>query len=194
MYYIGFFKHNIKKMMMFYSSKKPTRKQYPFFGNVMGPYDEQEAEETISILVNTYKFKKNPASTERQRKFMCAELGRKRAGKRTKTKMTDTQLSDFCRISHKHNPACNPKVISHRQALVLAKKMWQYAEKLYRHEQAGVKKYESNPGEQYHNREFMKFLKESDKYKVGSTPYIAAIAKAYEHLRSAQESVREVGV
>jgi len=36
-----------------------------------------------------------PSKTERQRKFMGAELARKRAGKKTKTKMTEKQLEDF---------------------------------------------------------------------------------------------------
>ena len=39
----------------------------------------------------------NPATSERQRKFMCAELGRFRAGKRTRTGMSERSLRDFCR-------------------------------------------------------------------------------------------------
>lgn len=40
---------------------------------------------------------KNPATSERQRKFMCAELGRKRAGKKTCTGMGERSLRDYCR-------------------------------------------------------------------------------------------------
>ena len=36
-----------------------------------------------------------PATTEKQRKFMGAELARKRAGKKTKTKMSETELEKF---------------------------------------------------------------------------------------------------
>lgn len=36
-----------------------------------------------------------PAESERQRRFMGAELARKRAGKKTKTGMSESQLSDF---------------------------------------------------------------------------------------------------
>ena len=36
-----------------------------------------------------------PATSEKQRRFMGAELGRKRAGKRTKTGMSEQQLRDF---------------------------------------------------------------------------------------------------
>ena len=36
-----------------------------------------------------------PAKTEKQRKFMGAELQRKREGKKTKTDMTEKQLEDF---------------------------------------------------------------------------------------------------
>jgi len=36
-----------------------------------------------------------PAKSEKQRKFMGAELGRLRAGKETKTSMNEDQLGDF---------------------------------------------------------------------------------------------------
>jgi len=38
-----------------------------------------------------------PAKSERQRRFMGAELGRKRAGKKTKTGMSERQLEDYAR-------------------------------------------------------------------------------------------------
>jgi len=36
-----------------------------------------------------------PATSEKQRRFMGAELGRLRAGKKTHTGMSEGQLSDF---------------------------------------------------------------------------------------------------
>jgi hypothetical protein len=36
-----------------------------------------------------------PAKTEKQRKFMGAELERKREGKKTRTDMTEKQLEEF---------------------------------------------------------------------------------------------------
>lgn len=36
-----------------------------------------------------------PSKTEKQQKFMGAELARKRSGKKTKTGMTEEQLKDF---------------------------------------------------------------------------------------------------
>jgi hypothetical protein len=36
-----------------------------------------------------------PAKSEKQRRFMGAELERKREGKKTKTGMTEKQLEDF---------------------------------------------------------------------------------------------------
>ena len=36
-----------------------------------------------------------PPKSEQQRKFMGAELGRKRAGKKTQTGMSEGQLSEF---------------------------------------------------------------------------------------------------
>lgn len=38
-----------------------------------------------------------PATSEKQRRFMGAELARKRAGKKTQTGMSEQQLSDFAR-------------------------------------------------------------------------------------------------
>ena len=40
-----------------------------------------------------------PAESEKQRRFMGAELARKRAGKRTQTGMSEKQLRDFARKS-----------------------------------------------------------------------------------------------
>jgi hypothetical protein len=36
-----------------------------------------------------------PSTSEKQRRFMGAELGRKRAGKKTKTGMSEDQLEDY---------------------------------------------------------------------------------------------------
>jgi hypothetical protein len=36
-----------------------------------------------------------PSTSEKQRRFMGAELARKRAGKKTQTGMSESQLSDF---------------------------------------------------------------------------------------------------
>lgn len=38
-----------------------------------------------------------PAESEKQRRFMGAELARKRAGEATQTGMTENQLRDFAR-------------------------------------------------------------------------------------------------
>ena len=41
--------------------------------------------------------KKMPSKSEKQRRFMGAELGRKRAGKKTETGMSEAQLGDFAK-------------------------------------------------------------------------------------------------
>ena len=62
--------------------------------------DPEEVKERMS---------KNPAVSERQRKFMCAELGRFRAGKKTRTGMSERSLKDFCRkIKSKRKTKRNP--------------------------------------------------------------------------------------
>lgn len=38
-----------------------------------------------------------PATSEKQRRFMAADLSRLRAGKKTRTGMSEKQLSDFAR-------------------------------------------------------------------------------------------------
>lgn len=38
-----------------------------------------------------------PAKSEKQRKFMCADLGRAKSGKSTRTGMSESQLRDFCK-------------------------------------------------------------------------------------------------
>jgi len=45
-----------------------------------------------------------PAISKKQQQFMGAELARKRAGKRTKTKMTEKQLEDYASTKHKGLP------------------------------------------------------------------------------------------
>jgi len=45
-----------------------------------------------------------PAKSKKQQQFMGAELARKRAGKRTKTKMTAKQLEEYASTKHKGLP------------------------------------------------------------------------------------------
>lgn len=42
-----------------------------------------------------------PAHSQRQRRFMMAELGRKKAGKNTKTGMSMSQLKHFSKVRKK---------------------------------------------------------------------------------------------
>jgi hypothetical protein len=45
-----------------------------------------------------------PAKSKAQQRFMGAELARKRAGKRTKTAMSESQLSEFAGTKRKGLP------------------------------------------------------------------------------------------
>lgn len=60
----------------------------------------------------------NPAYTERQRRFMGAELGRKRRGQRTVTGMTEKQLIDFA----KKNPGSRYHLAQATKAHLKAKR------------------------------------------------------------------------
>ena len=46
-----------------------------------------------------------PAKSKAQQKFFGAELGRKRAGKKTKTDMSENQLKEFAGTKRKGLPA-----------------------------------------------------------------------------------------
>jgi hypothetical protein len=63
--------------------------------------------------------------------------------------------------------------------------------KVYRGAEKEAKKLKSNPGERYHSRKFMEYLRGLGKWKVGSPGYIRDLAKAYEHLESANESMKQ---
>jgi hypothetical protein len=45
-----------------------------------------------------------PAKSEKQRKFLAADLERKREGKPTKTDMSERQLKDFAKKPPRSNP------------------------------------------------------------------------------------------
>lgn len=45
-----------------------------------------------------------PAVSKKQQMFMGAELARKRAGKKTKTKMTEQQIEEFAAVKRKNLP------------------------------------------------------------------------------------------
>jgi len=45
-----------------------------------------------------------PAKSKKQQQFMGAELARKRAGKKTRTDMSEKQLEEFASTKHKGLP------------------------------------------------------------------------------------------
>lgn len=51
----------------------------------------------------------SPAKSKAQQRFFGAELARKRAGKKTKTKMNEKQLSEFAATKRKGLPARKKK-------------------------------------------------------------------------------------
>ncbi len=51
----------------------------------------------------------SPSVSKRQQRFMGAELARKRAGKKTKTGMSEKQLHDFASTKRKSLPARKKK-------------------------------------------------------------------------------------
>uniref|UniRef100_A0A6M3XZT3 DUF3008 domain-containing protein n=1 Tax=viral metagenome TaxID=1070528 RepID=A0A6M3XZT3_9ZZZZ len=51
----------------------------------------------------------SPAVSKKQQQFFGAELARKRAGKKTRTKMTEAQLEEFAGTKTKKLPARKKK-------------------------------------------------------------------------------------
>lgn len=145
-YYIGFFNIDLNKMMKFYSSTKPTKKEYPFFGKVTGPYEtEREVDDTMKVLKRAYGYRDNPVSNKIKKSDIIK-------GMKQAIKLTQKLMKEYDKIKSKRK---------------------------------------GNPGKEYHDRKFMMYLKELDKYRVGSQKYIATLAKAYEHLQSAKDSEHE---
>lgn len=53
-----------------------------------------------------------PAVSRKQQQFMGAELKRKRAGKRTRTGMSESQLEEFASTKHKGLPRRRRKSVT----------------------------------------------------------------------------------
>lgn len=56
-----------------------------------------------------------PVESERQRRFLGAELGRKRAGKKTKTDMSETQLSEYLKGAKKQPLKAKKKTLRRKK-------------------------------------------------------------------------------
>ena len=59
-----------------------------------GPLSELFGSDALPVIRVTLT---DPAVSARQQRFAGAELARKRAGKKTKTKMTEAQLEEFAK-------------------------------------------------------------------------------------------------
>jgi len=280
MYYIGFLRDDLRRMILFHSSSVPVQRRYVYFGKVVGPYDtESEARFAMSALKRAYGYTENPVRgksraqycRERQESpskfakgsFRTITLGKGKKGvvacpkgyyhrgkcskgthlqtilhpvgsrgcstgglelrkrKRNPGKVTANQIKRGILHELEHTTdreiarkiACDhlkedPKYYTHleamekrvkkgkssklymsdRQALALTKKIIEAGKRLFRHERSELKQ---NPGKSYHDRKFLSYLGELEKYKIGSQQYIGALAKAYEHLESARESVKQ---
>lgn len=80
---------------------------------------------------------------------------------------------------YRENPV-RSNAVSTKEALALTKKVLSYAERIQR----GYEAYKKNPGEIYHTRKFLKYMKELEKHKLGSCQYMVTLAKANEHVKA----------
>ena len=78
---------------------------------------------------------RNPSYTERQRRFMCAEYGRKKAGKRTRTHMTKAQLREYCK-----KPVVKKGSRARSQNPHLTSGKWRFIGMFEKHEVSAIKR------------------------------------------------------
>lgn len=96
----------------------------------------------------------------------------------------NTLLSNLKSVGWRDNPVAETNMMSASKAMKLTRKVISHARDLY-------STYKENPGRVYHEREFRLFMKDLEKYKIGSPPYIQALARAFEHLKSITKLDRE---
>lgn len=192
MYYIGFLKKAAKYGMIFKSIVKPKKDDLTYFVKVIGPYPElKEAQ----MILNNLKYVgwhenpvKNPFIAESQIRIGAKHELEHTTDRSIARKIACDHLKDDPKYyTHlaKMEKMYKKNVMSADKALRLTKKVVDFAKDIH-------KEYKSNPGAEYHDRKFLMYMKELEKYKLGSPPYIATLAKAYEHLESAKESAKEV--
>jgi hypothetical protein len=162
-HYIGFLKTDLNKMLYFTSEKKPTRHTHWYFGKVLGPYEsESEALNTMGVLKRGYGYRENPVKHR-----MRNPLLRKREFK------SEASFLKFVRTIVKEWG--NERV------------SWYFNERTRRYVvyfPKATSKRMMNPGEDFHVRKFIRFMKELEKYEVGSCEYKIALARANEHMKS----------
>lgn len=193
MYYLGMLHRNLKDVVIF-RSPKLTRGEKGHFIKVLGPYlTEQLARDDLKVLKKMYGYRENPASCGSQRKIsqrqiqrgIQHELEHTRSRKVSRKIACDHLREDPYYYTHlaKMEKQYKKNPMSPEKALRLTRKVIAYAKDLR-------KDYQENPGQNYHDQKFIQYMKELEKYPVGSVPYIGTLAKAYEHLESAKESMR----
>ena len=168
MYYLGFLKQNTTDVVIFKAIVKPKKTDYSYFTKVMGPYQSdgnaRKGLRALKQAYGEYGYRENP-SKESRALYRKGGVG--------------------CQKGHVHSGRCarfeNPLRSSVDKAVRLTKRLIRGYE-AFRQE---------NPGKSYHDQKFIRFMGELEKYKIGSPPYIATLAKAYEHLESAKDSESE---
>ena len=186
MYYLGFLAQDPKHVVIFKSVKTPKKDDFKYFTSVSGPYEtEVMARYTLKQMKRQYGYKENPCE--------CASVSQIRRGTKHELEhTTDRAIARKIAMDHLKE---DPRYYTH-----LTKMEKQYKRNPFSGEKAvGITKkliraYEAyrqeNPGKAYHDQKFIQHMKELEKYKIGSAPYISTLAKAYEHLESAKESMR----
>jgi hypothetical protein len=182
---------NLKDVVIFRTNGKLKAKENKAFVKVLGPYPtEQAVRDDLKVLKKMYGYRENPASCSRCRKISQRQIQRgiQHELEHTKSRRVSRRIAcDHLREDpyyythllkmekqYKKNP------VSVDNAVRITKKLVR-AYEAYRKE---------NPGQNYHDQKFIQYMKELEKYTVGSVPYIGTLAKAYEHLESAKESMR----
>lgn len=188
MYYLGMLHRNLKDVVIF-RSPKLTRGEKGHFIKVLGPYlTEQLARDDLKVLKKMYGYRENPSSCGSRRKVLQRQIQRgiQHELEHTKSRKVSRKIAcDHLREDPKYYTHLSKMEKQYKKNPVSVDSAVKITKKLVRAYEAYRKE---NPGQNYHDQKFIQYMKELEKYSVGSVPYIGTLAKAYEHLKSAKES------
>lgn len=210
MFYIAFL--GDKSMMLFESDVRPTISRYPMFEKVMGPFESREDAKYAMKLLRHEGW--NPVKSGSKAKYIHERVRSPKLfdprsfrvidpGRKGHTKLIIgcpkgewDERRKRCRVGTRLQSILREKVMKNpytRTGLYYPEKgspeAYEWSRKMLelRKRKLGY----NNPEREYHDKKFLMYLRDTDKYRVGSAPYLTALGRAYAHLESARDSVDE---
>lgn len=201
--YIGIRRDN-NDGLVFRSDSIPTRRKFgKYFDNVIGPFD------TLKNVAKYCRSRQLSPKLFDKRSFRVITLGSKgkkgiigcpkgKWSEKTKKCKVGTKLQSILipvgmegcvrggmELLRKKNPYTRTGLYYPKKG---SEEAYEWARKMRRLREF---KRRDNPNKEYHDRKFLDHLRQTDKWKLGSEPYLVELGKAYAHLESAHDSVME---